>query len=397
MKIIYLGAYFYPEKFASEQIYASILKQLAKTNEVHVIAPQPTRGVTDEEYVNFKEEEVVDGVIIHRFRMYRESASTLKRFIRYKKCDKHYKRLSKKIGKADFVFATSTPPTMGLLAGKIAKKMGAKFVYSIQDMFPESLVSSGVLKQPKGLIWRLGKKIKRKTYKLVDNFCVISKNFYNSLLADGVQERKITFIPNWIDVEQVGPIEKVNNRLYEEFSIDRRKFNVLYAGNLGYAQGAEIILDVAEKLQHKNEVQFIIFGGGSGYQSFAQGICAKNLSNVILNPLLPKERLSEVYSLGDVSLIICKKGVGETALPSKTWSIMACNTPIIASFDLDSELVQIIKEVNAGVCVQPNDAEALSSAIMDLVKKPISVCSRQYIQENLSKDCLVEKYMGLFK
>ena len=100
--------------------------------------------------------------------------------------------------------------------------------------------------------------------------------------------------------------------------------------------------------------------------------------------------------MGDAALIICKKGVGQTGLPSKTWSIMACNTPIVASFDTDSELAEILRDANAGVCIKAGDADALSGAILAKAKSPMKVSTRQYLQENLSKEVLLEKYLELF-
>ena len=397
MKIVYLTAYFYPEQYSSDEIYTPVLEELAKENEVHVITPQPCRGVSDEVYTNFAEYEVRNGLIIHRFKMKKEGTSTIGRFLRYKKCESGYKKIAKEIGKADFVFSASTPPTMGVLAGKIAKMLEAKNVYSLQDLFPDSLVSTGILNKPSGPIWWLGKSIEKKTYKNADKIAVISQNFYDKLLDWGVAKEKLALIPNFIDLEKVEPISKENNTLFAEFGIDKSKFNVVYAGNMGSAQGAEIILEVAQKLKGESQVHFVVFGGGAGYSDFEKAVKERNLQNVTVNPLLPKERISEVYSLGDASLIICKKGVGKTALPSKTWSIMACNTPIIASFDLDSDLAEIIKKANAGVCVPAGDVDELAKAVLDLMDKPISVCTRQYLQENLSKETLIKKYLELFK
>lgn len=396
MKIVYLAAYFYPEKYASDGIYTSVLEELAKSNEVHVITPQPTRGVSDEEFLGYCAHEVKNGVNIHRFPMEREKRSALKRMLRYKKCERKYKKMAKAIGCADYVFAASTPPTMGILASKIAKKTGAKFIYSLQDIFPDSLISGGILKKKGGPIWWLGRQIEKKTYKAADCITVISNSFYKNLRGKNVPADKLAFIPNWVDLNNVHPVEKEKNGLFEEFGIARDKFNVVYAGNMGAAQGAEIILDVAERLKGEGHIQFVVFGGGAGYEDFAYAVKDRKLHNVIVNPLLSQERVSEVYSLGDAALIICKKGVGQTGLPSKTWSIMACNTPIVASFDTDSELAEILRDANAGVCIKAGDADALSGAILEKAKSPMKVSTRQYLQENLSKEVLLEKYLELF-
>ena len=100
-----------------------------------------------------------------------------------------------------------------------------------------------------------------------------------------------------------------------------------------------------------------------------------------------------MYSLGDVALITGKKGVGATAMPSKTWSIMACNTPIIASFDIFSELAEVLEISGAGKCVEPEDPQALADAIEEaFIEKPQS-SGRYYVQQHADKTECVSRYV----
>ena len=78
------------------------------------------------------------------------------------------------------------------------------------------------------------------------------------------------------------------------------------------------------------------------------------------------ERVSQVYSLGDASFIICKKGVGVGAFPSKAASVMATGTPIIASFDKDSDLCRIVEENGVGLCADAEDVAGAVKAIKAL-------------------------------
>ena len=110
------------------------------------------------------------------------------------------------------------------------------------------------------------------------------------------------------------------------------------------------------------------------------------------------DRISEVYSLGDVALISCKPGIGNAGMPSKTWSIMACNTPIIVSFDTDSDLADAIRDSGAGKCVEPGDVQKLVDAIKGRyqiwksgLKEAVNL--RLYVEENASKEKCVERYM----
>lgn len=97
-------------------------------------------------------------------------------------------------------------------------------------------------------------------------------------------------------------------------------------------------------------------------------------------------------------LIPCRLGTGNAGMPSIVWSIMACNTPIIASFDIDSDLADVLISSGAGRCVQPESAEALAEAIKDAYMvysagNKSSADIRKYVIQNASKDVCVKKYV----
>jgi len=267
----------------------------------------------------------------------------------------------------DVVFSNSTPPTQGCLSAMTAKRLSKRygkkvpFVYNLQDIFPDSLVNTGLTKKG-SFLWRIGRKIENYTYKHADKIIVISEGFKRNIMEKGVPEYKIAVISNWIDLDSVHPVSRDENKLIDEFPIDPEKFLVVYAGNFGAAQGADIVLKAAKELRNYKDIQFVIFGGGPYFEEIKKE--AEKYDNVFIHGLMPAERISEVYSLGDVALITCKPGTGNAGLPSKLWSIMACNTPIIASFDMDSDLAEILASSGAGICVQAGNEDALKQKIL---------------------------------
>lgn len=398
MKILFLNGYFYPENIAYTHLEQDIIKTIVENgHSIDVICPIPSRGVDDDirkRYSSMLEESMYDGKVkVHRFLLGEEKESTLKRFVRYFVCDFKTYFLAAKY-KADVVFAVSTPPIQGMLAGKVAKKIGAKFVYNLQDVFPDSLVTTGLTKKG-SLLWKFGRKIEDYTYRNADKIIVISQSMKTNIMQKGVSEEKIELISNWIDTEKVKPVSKEDNGLYDEFGIAKDKFLVVYAGNFGAAQGADVVLRAAELLKDNDVIQFVVFGGGAEYETAKE--MAKELPNIIINPLLPVERVPEVYSLGDVALITCKKGVGSSGMPSKTWSIMACNTPIIASFDTDSELSEILERAKAGTTVEPENADALAEEIIRYKAEKLECGSRNYVCENASSEVCTAKYVEVMK
>ena len=405
MKVLRLQAYCHPEKVASAHLVADMLAEFAKENITTIIhVPVPSRGIdatTQKVYRKIKHEQLCDGAVqIHRFAMFREGRNPIQRALRYLLCNiiQYWKSVCER--DIDVVYGSSTPPTQGLLCGLVKKRLCKKygryvpFVYNLQDVFPDSLVTTGLTKKG-SLLWKLGRKIEDFTYNNADKIIVISQSMKRNIMAKGVPEEKVEVISNWIDAELVQPVAKEDNRLFEEFGIDREKFTVVYAGNFGAAQGADVVLEAAKLLP---DVQFVIFGGGAEFESAKQK--AETLPNVIINGLLPQERVPEVYSLGDVCLITCKKGVGTSGMPSKTWSIMACNTPIIAAFDTDSDLAEVIAQAKVGVCVEPEAPEALADAIKAFAEEgtaPYKNNGRSYVMTHADKKNCTGRYVEVLR
>lgn len=408
MNLLFLDAYFEPETIAYTHLEKDLLEGLVqKDNRVHIVCPIPTRGIsvsTRNEYRTRKHEKLYGSkVTVRRFWAPQEGKNPIVRAFRYFWCNIRTYQIGAKIKNTDIVFSNSTPPTQGMLSAMVAKKLSKKykkkvpFIYNLQDIFPDSLVNTGMTRKG-SLLWKIGRRIENHTYKNADKIIVISEGFKRNIMAKGVPEEKIEVISNWIDLDSVQPVSRKDNKLIGEFGIDPNKFLVVYAGNFGAAQGADIILEAARKLRHEEKIQFVIFGGGACFEDAKKE--AEGLDNVFIHELMPVERISEVYSLGDIALITCKPGTGNAGMPSKTWSILACNTPIIASFDRDSDLADVIRESGAGTCVEPGNAELLAEAIevaqsewKSGTQKSLNL--RNYVRLIASKEVCVDKYINV--
>lgn len=400
MRILMLKDYFYPEQCAGISLAQDLIKEFCENNHsVEVFTPIPCRGITSDIRIKYRNKKIErhGNATIHRYWLPYEKSNVLSRALRY--FLQNLIQIWKGLGCSyDVILLGSTPPTMGLV-GTILKKIKRKpFVYNLQDIFPDSLVTGNITHKG-SVIWKIGSIVEKITYKNADHIIVISESFKQNLLNKGVPEEKITVVSNWIDVDEIHPVKKENNKLYEEFSISRDKFLVVYAGNFGAAQGADIILKSAEQLKKYVDIQFVIFGGGAEFATAKKIVADHELSNVIIHDLLPSERVSEVYSLGDIALITCKKGVGKAGMPSKTWSIMACNTPIVASFDTGSELDLIVSAAKAGICIEPENSEKLSEAILEYKTKSHTNIgrARDYVIEHASRDVCVRQYKDVLE
>jgi glycosyltransferase involved in cell wall biosynthesis len=125
---------------------------------------------------------------------------------------------------------------------------------------------------------------------------------------------------------------------------------------------------------------------------------AENIRNVTMLPFQPYEKIGHVFSLGDCGLIISKKGIGQSSVPSKTWSVMSAERPVLASFDKGSELDDIVTGSNCGICVEANDPDALRTAILQLAENKAACAEmgkngRRYIEENLTREIGTSKWV----
>ena len=409
MKILKLSSYFPPEQISSSHLTKDLNEAYLKAGFVFEnYVPTPTRGVTKEvrnKYKKIKYEELENGkIIIHRFSMFKEGKNPIQRAVRYALVNFLQYKKGSRAQNVDLILSGSTPPTQGLLCGKVKKKLEKRyghqvpFVYNLQDIFPDSLVNAKMTKKG-SLIWKIGRKMEDYTYRSADKIIVISEDCKQNIMAKGVPEEKIEVIYNWIDTDEVRPIDFADNKLAEELKIIDGKFRVVYAGNLGMAQGVEVLIDAARLLQENENIEFLIFGKGVEEEKLKSK--AAGLSNIRFLPFQPAERVSEVYSLGDCCVVMCKKGTGGAGVPSKTWSIMACARPLVVSFD-ESELCDIVKKADAGLCSDSGDAKALSDNILALshnkqLAEAMGNNAREYAVRFAGKENATSKYVELIK
>ena len=404
MKVLRLSSYCYPEQIASSHLAKDMNEAYEKAGivcEIHT--PTPTRGVdkeTRKKYKKIRYEELNNGYVqIHRYSMFREPKNSLLRAFRYTLCiiRGFFAGLSAK--NIDVYYASSTPPINGLIMSLLKKFKKFKIVYNLQDIFPDSLVNTGMTKKG-SLIWKIGAWIERVTYRAADKIIVISEDFKKNIMEKGVPEGKIEIVYNWVDENQVVNVERKDNILFDKYNLDRNKFYICYSGNVGYTQNMDMLVKVAESLKDYEDIVFVIVGEGAYKAKLETLVSQSGLNNITLLPFQDYSDISHVFSLGDAGLIISKKGVGTNSVPSKTWSIMSAERPVLASFDKGSELDSIITENNCGVCVEADDAEALKNAILKLYENKDALHDmgkngRKFVLDNITKEVSTGKIINV--
>jgi len=306
MRILHLPAYFQPEQAASSYLMDGMYKAFTRNNMgMLVYTPVPTRGITNEvkkDYRNRLHETLYDGKMeVYRIRLMDEGRNAVARAFRYFiSCLKQFWKgaFSKEARKCDVLFVFSTPPIQGAMAGIVKKFNKMPLVYNLQDIFPDSLIGTGLAKKG-GMLWKIGRVIENFTYRNADKIIVISQDFKKNIMAKGVPEEKIVVIYNWVDEEAVVDIPREKNILFDRYDLDRDKFYITYNGNIGLTQNMDMLMEVAKALESNEDIHFVLVGNGAYKEKLEQIIKERNITNVTMIPFQPYEDISHVFSLGD--------------------------------------------------------------------------------------------------
>lgn len=406
MRILLLSSYFTPENVAAIHLIKNRNEALIEAGFViELIVPEPSRGVSPEIRKKYKkiriEKSHNERMTVFRFKMFGEGKNPVLRTLRYFLCHiiHFYKGIQAK--NIDVLFLASTPPTQGAMGAMVKKIKKIPLVYNLQDIFPDSLVGTGLTRKG-SLLWRIGRVIENFTYRNADKIIVISDDFKKNIIAKGVPESKIEVVYNWVDENSVIPILRDKNKLFDELGLSRDCFYIVYAGNLGHAQNIDIILEAAKELNELENIKLLIFGTGGLEEQLKEKANKLNLKNLRFFPIQPADRISEVYSLGNAAIITCKPGLGKSAMPSKTWSIMSSGTAILANFDEGTEMQRIIENSKVGLFSKAGDVRKFVEAVLELYNNQ-EQCNqfgrngRDFILKNLTREIGTSKYVEVIK
>jgi colanic acid biosynthesis glycosyl transferase WcaI len=297
----------------------------------------------------------------------------------------------------DAVLAMSPPLIIGIAGVVTARRWRVPLVFNIQDVFPDVAVEVGAITNPK--VIAAARALERTLYRASDAVTVLSDDLRENLAVKlaGHRPDRVRVIPNFVDVEAIRPGEH-ENAYRREYGIEGRTV-VMYAGNLGYSQPVGLLLEAAAALRHRDDLVFVVNGGGSARGALEAQ--AAGLDNVRFIGMQPKERLPEVLAAADVHTVLLRTGLARSSVPSKMYSILAAGRPTLASVDPDTEVERTLATADAGVSVPPDDAAALTAAIARLADDPaerrrLGANGRRWVEQWLSPAAVAEAYEGLF-
>ena len=297
----------------------------------------------------------------------------------------------------DAVLAMSPPLTLGLAGWLAARARRVPFVFNIQDVFPDVAIELGVITNPS--VIRVASWLERFTYLRSDAVTVLSEDLRDNVANKLGRHRpeRVRVIPNFVDTEHIRPASR-DNSYREQFGLTGKTV-VMYAGNVGFSQSLDLVLDAAAALAHEPDLVFVINGGGAARPELERR--ASGAPNIRFVDMQPKDRLPEVLAAADIHVVPLRRGLARSSVPSKMYSILAAGRPIVASVDAGTEVASVVERAGAGLAVPPDDAEALTKAIARLVADPdearrMGAAGRASVERWASPAAIAEQYERLF-
>ena len=298
-------------------------------------------------------------------------------------------------GRVDAVIAMSPPLTMGLTGWVTHLVRRGPLVVNIQDVFPDAAVETGAITNRR--IIGLARWLERVSYHRAAAITVLSEDLAENVRAKVKPSRRarVHVIPNFVDTEFISPADRLTP-LRTELGIGEEPV-VLYAGNVGFSQSLEMVVDAARVTP---QATFLINGDGAARAALQER--AAGLSNVRFSGYQPKERVPEVLATGDIHVVPLKKGLGRVSVPSKTYSILAAGRPVLAAIDPGTEVPRMLRASGGGVEVPPDDPQAFVAALHELLAdreaaEAMGAAGRRWVQNEASPGSVAAAYERLVR
>jgi len=399
MNILILTQYFPPEVGAPQnRLYELAVRLNKKGADITVLTAMPNYPQMEihQEYKGkFQTYEEKDGLKIFRSWIFvSKSKSTLLRLVNYFSFVKtSFWSGWFRLGKFDYILCESPPLFLGITAWLLCKLKGAKLIFNVSDLWPESAEKLGIVTNRffLSLAYGLEKFLYHRSAIVTGQTQGIVKDISTRF------PKTITYwLPNGADLNYFKP-EEVKTDWRRKNNFSESDFILLYAGILGHAQGLEVIVNAAEILKEKKEIKFILLGSGPEKEKLHKLSAEKKLSNVFFVDTLPKKSMPEVIQASNAAIIPLRKlDLFKGAIPSKIFETLAMKKPILLGVEGEAKDL-FISEGKSGLFFQPENALDLSEQILKLYTDKDLVTflgerGRKYVDQKFNRDKIAEEF-----
>lgn len=368
MRIIYLCQHFPPETGAPQiRVYEVSKELIQRGHQVEVLTafPHHPKGVIPDEYKGmFYLYENWDGIPVHRSWIYPSpKGSFWKRLASYFSFTFSAFYSLAKSKPTDVIICNSPPLFLGITGYIGAKLKRAKFVFNVADIWPESAVELGILKN-KSFI-RMAEWLENFLYKKSWKIATATDGIRDYMIRKGKRPEDVFLLPNGVNTDTFSPLEP-DHALLDELKLTGKKV-FMYGGNLGYAQGLDSVLEAAALLKDDTpDAHFLFVGDGQEREKLLAMKEELQLDNVTFYGAVPVSEMPRMFSIADYSVVSLRNiDLFKGARPSKIFPAISTGTPVL--YCGEGESASILEEYNCGKIAPPENPEGIAAAIRELM------------------------------
>ncbi len=284
----------------------------------------------------------------------------------------------------------------------VGKSAGAACWLHVQDFEVDAAFELGLL-PAQGPIHDAALRVEKFFTYAFDRVSGISPMMVDRARAKGIPEERAVHFPNWVDVDQIYPLDQIANgcntfrcKLAPQIpDIDSRVI-LLYSGNMGAKQGLELLAPLAESFARDDPRVHFIFCGDGAFRKRLEVLVAHR-PNVTLLPLQPLDRLNDLLNSADIHLLPQRASCRRSTVMPSLWlsAMLASGRPVIATAHPGTQVAKVVE--SRGLAVPAEDAGALHAAVLQLVEDKelrlsLGRAAREYAVEHLGKQQVLEQF-----
>lgn len=401
MKLVILTQYFPPEVGAPQnRLYELAVRLKQRGIDVSILTAMPNYPQM-EIHKNYKGKcfckEEMDGMTIYRSWIYvSKSKSVVKRLLNYFSfvfSSLFYGLF--KLKRQDILLVESPPLFLGATAYLLAKAKRAKLIFNVSDLWPESAEKLGIISN----------KFLLKSATVLEEFCYKKASLISGQtqgivnnISSRFPQKDVYWLKNGVDIK-LYDAEKSDSKgkWRESQSLSESDFILFYGGIIGHAQGLEIILNAAKRLENYSDIKFVLMGNGPEKPKLFAMKEELGLSNLFFYDAVPKAEMHAIISDIDASIIPLKKlDLFKGAIPSKIFENLAMKKPVILGLEGEAKAL-FIDQGKCGVAFEPENESDLVDKILQLYNdralvKELGENGLKYASENFNRDKIAQEF-----
>ena len=371
MRLLILTQYYPPEIGAPQnRLHELAIRLKNKGVQIEVLTALPNYPKM-EVFKDYRDkrrrEETIEGITVHRSWIYvSASKSIVARLLNYFSFVWSSFWRGRRLQSFDYLMVESPPLFLGYSAIALSKKLNAKLIFNVSDLWPESAEKLGLVTN-KNLL-NMAYKLEKKCYMASTLITGQTQGIVNDI-KQRFPAKEVSWLPNGVDISFYDP-EKIPDSDFRQVNgFKDEEIIFFYGGILGHAQGLEIIIEAARELENTH-AQFVIQGAGPEKKKLVALHKKYALKNIHFLEPVEKSEMPGILRSVDIAIVPLKKlDLFKGAIPSKIFEALAMKKPLLLGVDGEARK-HFIENAQAGLFYTPEDIDSLKTQVLYFLENP---------------------------